>query len=181
MSHAINRMVCAAAAPGLAGALVVLALGMTGAGTAGADPGQFQLAQAKSAPQRTQGKPPEAAPAPGGGIDAQIADLQKKLRITPAQQPQFDAFAQVMRQNAQQMDTVMAQQEQNPKRTAVEDLRASVQQAEAEAEGLKRLLPALQSLYDSLPDQQKRLADSILVQSGPGAEPPKASKAPPKR
>jgi len=83
-----------------------------------------------------------------------------------------------MRQNAQQMDSVMGQQGQNRNRTAVEDLRASVQQAEAEAEGLKRLLPALQTLYDSLPDPQKRLADSVMVQSGPSAEPPKA---PPKR
>jgi periplasmic protein CpxP/Spy len=178
MSQAIDRAVRAAAVPALAGALIVLLLGLPGSAAAGADPGQFRLAQAKSAPQRPAGKAPEAAPAQGGGIDAQIADLQKKLRITPAQQPQFDAFAQVMRQNAQQMDAVMGQQGQNRTRNAVEDLRASAQLAEAEVEGMKRLLPVLQALYDGLADQQKRLADSIMVQPGPDAEP---QKAPPKR
>jgi protein CpxP len=178
MSHVIDRAIRAAAVPALSRALIVLLLGLPGSGAAGADPGQFQLAQAKSAPQRSPAKAPEAAPAQGGGIDAQIADLQKKLRITPAQQPQFDAFAQVMRQNAQQMDAVMGQQGQNRNRNAVEDLRASAQLAEAEVEGMKRLLPALQALYDSLADQQKRLADSVLVQPAPDAEP---QKAPPKR
>ena len=83
-----------------------------------------------------------------------------------------------MRQNTQQMDAVAGQQGQNRARNAVEDLRASAQLAEAEVEGMKRLLPALQALYDSLTDQQKRLADSVLVQPAPDAEP---QKAPPKR
>ena len=53
--------------------------------------------------------PPEAAPAQGNEIESQIADLQKKLRITTAQQPLFDAFAQIMRQNAQALgDAVTA-------------------------------------------------------------------------
>src|SRR5690242_7266881 len=95
---AIGRTARIAAALGLA--LLALPVGLTGAGAAGADPGQFQFAQA-GAPQRTPGKPPASAPAQGNPIDGQIADLQKKLRITPAQQPLFDAFAQIMRQNAQ--------------------------------------------------------------------------------
>lgn len=178
MSPLIDRTMRAAVVPALSGALIVLLLELVGAGATAADPTQFQLAQAKSAPQRSPAKAPEAAPAQGGGIDAQIADLQKKLRITPAQQPQFDAFAQVMRQNTQQMDSVVGQQQQNRTRNAVEDLRASTQLAEAEVEGMKRLLPMLQALYDSLTDQQKRLADSVLVQPAPDAEP---QKAPPKR
>jgi protein CpxP len=96
--------------------------------------------------------------------------LQKKLHITAAQQPQFDAFAQVMRQNAQAMDAAMPKQEQNRSTNAVEALRTSAQLAEAEAEGLKRLLPALQTLYDSLPDPQKRLADSVMGQPAQGDE-----------
>jgi hypothetical protein len=41
---------------------------------------------------------------------------------------------------------------------------------EAEAEGLKRLVPALQTLYDSLSEQQKRLADAVMGQPAQGAE-----------
>ena len=65
----------------------------------------------------------------------------------------------------------MRQQEQKSGATAVDDLRASTRLAEAEAEGLKRLLPAFQSLYDSLPDPQKRLADTAMRQPAPGDEP----------
>jgi protein CpxP len=170
-SYAIGRAARAATALGLAGALIALSLGVAGTGAAEADPGQFQLAQGAAAPQRPAGKPPEAAPAQGNEIERQIADLQKKLRITPPQQPLFDAFAQIMRQNAQALDAVMRQQEQKSGATAVDDLRASAQLAEAEAEGLKRLLPAFQSLYDSLPDPQKRLADTAMGQPAPGNEP----------
>jgi periplasmic protein CpxP/Spy len=172
MSYAINRAARTATALGLAGALIALPLGVAGTGAAAADPAKFQLAQGASAPQRAPGKPPEAAPAQGNEIESQIADLQKKMRITTAQQPLFDAFAQVMRQNAQALDAAMRQQEQKGWTTAVDDLRASAQLAEAEAEGLKRLLPAFQSLYDSLPDPQKRLADTAMRQPAPGNEAP---------
>jgi periplasmic protein CpxP/Spy len=171
MSHAIDRAAQAVIVLILAGILIVLPPGVAGTGEAAAEPGHFQLAQAAGAPQKTPAKPPAAAPAPGNGIDGQIADLQKKLRITAAQQPQFDAFAQVMRQNAEAMDAVMRSQEQKRGTTAVDELRASAQLAEAEAEGLKRLLPALQSLYDSLADPQKRAADSVLGPPAQGSEP----------
>jgi hypothetical protein len=169
-SYAIVRAARAATALGLACALIALPLG-AGSGAERTNPGQLQVAQGAGAPQRPPGKPPEAAPAQGNEVERQIADLQKKLRITPAQQPLFDAFAQIMRQNAQAMDSVMRQQEHKSGATAVDDLRASAQLAEAEAEGLKRLLPALQSLYDSLPDPQKRLADAAMGQPTPGNEP----------
>lgn len=174
MSRTTHRAAHAVTALVLAGALAALTHGMAEAGTASTEAGRLQIAQAASRPQKPPGKPPEAGPAQGGGIDGQIADLQKKLGITPAQQPQFDAFAQVMRQNAQAMDAVMRQQEQSRGKTAVDELRVAAQFAEAEAEGLKRLLPALQTLYDSLPDPQKKLADSVLAQPAQGAEAPPA-------
>ena len=170
MSYAIDRAARTAAALGLAGALIALPFGLAGRGAAAADPGQFQLAQA-GAPQRTPGKPPGAAPGQSDQVEHQIADLQKKLHITAAQQPQFDAFAEAMRQNAQAVDALMRQQEQNRSANAVEALRAAAQLAEADAEGLKRLVPALQALYDSLSDQQKRLADAVMGQPAQGGEP----------
>ena len=170
-SYTIGRAARAATALGLAVALIALSLGVAWTDAAEADPGKFQLAQGAGAPQRPPGKPPEAAPAQGNEIERQIADLQKKLRITAAQQPLFDAFAQILRQNAQALDAALRQQEQKSGATAVDDLRTSAQLAEAEAEGLKRLLPAFQSLYDSLPDPQKRLADTAMRQPAPGDEP----------
>src|SRR5215204_6183346 len=63
-------------------------------------------------------------PPPANPIDGQIAELQKRLAITEQQKPQFDAFTQVVRQNAQTMDTLV-QQEQKAPHNAVEDLRSS--------------------------------------------------------
>ena len=111
--------------------------------------------------------PPSAAGAQD--IERQIGDLRRRLNITPAQQGQFDAFAQAMRQNAQDMTALAQQVQQNRNRNAVEDLRVAARFAEAEAEGLKRLVPAFQALYDSLSEQQKRIADQAFV---PQAEPP---------
>ena len=94
-----------------------------------------------------------------------------RLHITPAQQPQFDAFAEIMRKNAAELDSLM--QQKSPKANAVDDMRFYLQFTEAQAEGLKRLLPAFQALYDSLTDQQKRAADSVMGNAAQPGEQPK--------
>jgi hypothetical protein len=177
MSHAIDLSPRPAALRGLAGALLLtLTFGFAGAAAAFNDAGNdaVQLRFAQAAPVPGQGgvppAPGQAAP-PADTVGGQIAELRKQLDITMAQQPQFDAFAQVIEHNAQQMDAVMQQMQQNPNRNAVEDLRISVQFAQTEADGLKRLLPTLEALYASLSDQQKRTADQLLT-SGPPADQP---------
>jgi len=146
-----------------------LAIGLADGGNASQ---MIQLAQAtqKAAP----GAPPrqtETQPGPAGESEAQIADLRKRLNITTAQQPQFDALAQAMRQNAQELDALVRQAQGKGKPNAVDAMRTAADFAEAEAAGMKRLLPPLQSLYDSLSDQQKRAADQVFA-AGPEASPP---------
>src|SRR6476619_6527801 len=69
---------------------------------------EFRLAQAaQKAPPKAQAQ--QQAPQEQG-IEAQISELKKRLSVTPQQQPQFDAFAQAMRQNAQTMEPLMQQQ-----------------------------------------------------------------------
>ena len=176
MSHTTDRTGYAAAAKGLAVALLITLLGLAGTCAAADDAAQFQLAQAKSPPNAgAKAGGPQSAAQPAGGnqdVERQIADLNKKLKITAAQQPQFDAFAQVVRQNSQAMDALTQQQQPNQSPNAVEALRASIQLADAEAEGLKRLLPVMQSLYDSLSDQQKRTADQTFGNAALANEPP---------
>jgi hypothetical protein len=160
MPDAIDRLARPAAARRLAGAAAMLLLGLTATGAAAQGPAEFQLAQAS----QKQGAPPrQAQPAqpPANPIDKQIAELQKRLAITDAQKPQFDAFTQIVRQNAQTIDQLV-QQEQKAAHNAVDDLRSSVKIAQEEADGLKRLLPAMEALYASLSDQQKRTADQLL-------------------
>lgn len=103
-------------------------------------------------------------------VERRIADLHKRLKITPQQETQFNAFADVMRSNAQAMAMLAQKAQQDQKPNAVEDLRAYEQFTEAHAEGLKRLIPPFQALYDSLNDQQKKTADAVLGHAAAQAE-----------
>jgi hypothetical protein len=106
---------------------------------------------------------PNAPPAPN--IEANISSLHQKLQITPAQEAQFSAVANVMRENARAETSAPRQPPANA--TAVDDLRAYIQYSEVELAGLKRLLPALEALYSTLSPTQKRTADAVFRQ-GPG-------------
>ncbi len=106
---------------------------------------------------------PNAPPAPN--VEANIASLRQKLQITPAQEAQFSAVANVMRENARAGASAPRQPPANA--TAVDDLRAEIQYDEVELAGLKRLLPALEALYSTLSPAQKKTADAVFRQ-GPG-------------
>jgi hypothetical protein len=106
---------------------------------------------------------PNAPPAPN--IEANIASLRQKLQITPAQEAQFSAVANVMRENFRAEASAPHQPPANA--TAVDDLRAEIQYDEVELAGLKRLLPALEALYSTLSPAQKKTADAVFRQ-GPG-------------
>ena len=104
----------------------------------------------------------QAAPA-GNPIEAQLAEVKKRLSITAAQQPQFDQFATIVKQNAQTMDALMKKATaQDAQQNAVEGLRTAASFAQTEADNLKRLVPALEALYASLSEQQKRAADKLF-------------------
>jgi hypothetical protein len=102
---------------------------------------------------------------PGQNIEANIAILHQRLQITPGQEAQFGAVANVMRQNARA--EASAPQQPSPNATAVDDLREFIQYSEVELAGYKRLLPALEALYSALSPAQKRTADAIF-REGPG-------------
>ena len=111
-----------------------------------------------------------AAPsAPAGqqkGIDpveAKIADLHGKLHITEAQAAQWGAVAQVMRDNGKSYTQLVQDKRKNEKTmTAVEDLRAYQQIAEAHADGVKKLATAFETLYDAMSPEQKAIADDVF-------------------
>jgi periplasmic protein CpxP/Spy len=145
---------------GVAGALAMLPPGVVSAQASGG--AVLQLAQAGPG---SRGAP--AAQSGGSDVDRQVADLKKQLKITPQQEPQFNAFAEVMRNNAQELDALM-QQASSGQPNAVEQVKRFAQFSETQANGMKRLVPALQALYDSLSDPQKKVADRVL---GGGEEP----------
>jgi len=103
--------------------------------------------------------------APPQNVDANISILHQRLQITPAQEPQFNAVANAMRENARA--EASAPQQPPAGATAVDDLRAYIRYSEVELTGLKKMLPALEALYATLSPTQKRAADAAFRQ-GPG-------------
>jgi protein CpxP len=116
-------------------------------------PAQVLLAQAQPAPPQPQ------------NIEANIASLHQRLQITPAQEPQFNAVANVMRENARAEASAPARPAANA--TAVDDLRAFIRYSEVELAGYRRLLPVLEALYATLSPIQRRTADAVF-REGPG-------------
>jgi hypothetical protein len=157
----MSRIVKAAAV-----VMVVAALPLA-ASAGGATPSQVAQAAPRGQPQGSaaQRQPPAASQ----GIEGQIADLRQQLHIAQAQQTQFDALAQAMRQNAEAMTKLAAQQPPGIKPNAVDAMREGQRMAQAEADALGRMLPPLEALYGTLSEQQKRVADRLFA-SGPEQE-----------
>jgi protein CpxP len=87
--------------------------------------------------------PQQTAKQDAAGVDAHIAKLQKKLQVTERQKPQWDAFAQVMRDNATQFGVMTRSRHEKMKGlNAVDDLRSYQEIAQTHADGLKRLTAA---------------------------------------
>ena len=134
------------------------------------------LAQSSQAPTPApQGAaPPAAASSPLAGhpvagknaeerVEHRINELHAQLRITLAERPQWDQFAEVMRGNARDMDQAFIQRaEQFQSLNALQNMQSYEQIAEAHARHLQRLVPAFENLYNTMPDQQKRLADQVF-------------------
>ncbi len=96
-------------------------------------------------------------------IETRIARLHKALRITPGQEPLWQNFAGVMRQNVVELDGVYAKREsQYGAMNAVQDLQSYAAVQEANARNVQMLLPPFQALYDSLSPEQKKAADATF-------------------
>lgn len=100
--------------------------------------------------------------------EGQIAFIKTELKITPAQEPAWNAFADALRAYGIQMKAhhdVMAQQSSDndtaPK-ALPDSLSARIQMMELHLASLKSYQDALAKFYPSLSDEQKKLADDLL-------------------
>lgn len=95
--------------------------------------------------------------------EQRITDLHTRLHITAQQQPQWDQFTQVMRDNAKDLDAAYQQRAATfEKMNAVENMQSYAQIEQTRAQDLQKLVPAFQTLYASLSDEQKKLADQVF-------------------
>ena len=111
---------------------------------------------APSAPVQAT-RPERGSTAP---VERRIAGLQRRLKITPEQQPQWDAFAAVMRQNAGHMETLQRERaDKVATMNAPDDMRSYADVARAHADDLQRLAAAFDTLYAAMTPEQKAEAD----------------------
>lgn len=116
--------------------------------------------------------PPAAAAATGTKletVDQRIATLKTALKITADQDMKWNAVAQTMRDNASQMEKLVATKRAIPpeQTTAVDDLKTYQEFTQVRLDGLKNLNSAFKALYDSMPAEQKKNADMVFEKYGP--------------
>jgi hypothetical protein len=112
--------------------------------------------------------PPAAAAAPAhrsasAQVERQITRLHSQLKITAAEAPQWDAFTQVMRDNAMALDDAYQQRSaQFANLNAVDGLKNYQQIVQAHADGLNKLVPAFATLYAAMSPEQQKTADEVF-------------------
>jgi len=98
-------------------------------------------------------------------VEQRIADMYATLKITPAQNTEWNKFAQVMMDNAQSMDMFVSKdsagRESQP---ADQVLKGYAEFAELHAQNVQKLATAFGPLYASLTPDQKKQADDMFRQ-----------------
>ena len=97
-----------------------------------------------------------------GRVEARIKDMHTRLMITQAQEDQWSKVAQVMRDNAKQMDALAKTRTERAAMSAVQDLKSYGEISEAHADGIKKVTPVFSTLYDSMSAKQKKAADGVF-------------------
>ena len=101
-------------------------------------------------------------------VEQRITSLHAALKITPDEEANWNGVAQAMRENAAKMDKLSAEKKAQPSEsmTAVDDLKTYEKFTHAHYDGLKNLISSFETLYTSMPDQQKHVADHVFQSFG---------------
>ena len=150
---------------GLTAAAVSLATAQT------ANPPATGGAQTQHGPRHEHAKRPFSKPSER--VEARLAYLQTALKITDAQKPQWDAFANTLRKQAGERDQQMqerharmAQGGEQRKPTAIERLEFRQKHFAAAAASMNEQLAVQRPLYAALSAEQKQVADEVLARRG---------------
>ena len=124
--------------------------------TATTAPGSARMSAAPGTTSRNRGET----------VEQRITTLHRELKITPAQEKDWDAVAQAMRDNANNMQQLIDQTHgQTAPTTALDDLDTYQKFAQAHADGVKNLIGPFTTLYNEMPDTQKKIADQVFNNS----------------
>jgi hypothetical protein len=97
-------------------------------------------------------------------IEGRLAFLKTEIKITDAQLPLWNAFAQAMRDDASTMQaTPHPMMGMNKAETLPDKLAARETRLAARLEALRKLKAAVDPLYATLTAEQKKAADEIML------------------
>jgi periplasmic protein CpxP/Spy len=97
-------------------------------------------------------------------VESHIKDLHAQLQITPAEETQWAAVAKTMRDSAIETDKAIDKREALVNSaSAVDNLKAYGDIAQAHADGVKRLAGVFAPLYASMSDDQRKVADALFA------------------
>jgi Spy/CpxP family protein refolding chaperone len=127
------------------------------------------LAQTAPAPANSTAAPSEARHhamermMPGQFVDGRIGFLKAQLKITPAQEAQWQQVEAAMRENAKTLDQTITTARQNRgNMDAVQRLELREQFAKVRVDNDARLLAAFKPLYASLSPEQQQMANQLV-------------------
>jgi protein CpxP len=118
--------------------------------------------------------PPSSAPAShlamanadakrDAAVEKHITQLHAQLSITAVEETQWNEVAATMRENAMELDRAIDKRAANAtSATAIDDLNAYADIAQAHADGVKKLAGAFSGLYTVMSDDQKKEADKVF-------------------
>jgi len=95
-------------------------------------------------------------------VEQRIKTMHDKLKLTPAQEPQWKDVAKVMRENESDIHKLVQDRHENEPANAIEDLESYETIADAHADGLKKLVPVFESFYKNLSTEQQARADGMF-------------------
>jgi hypothetical protein len=97
-------------------------------------------------------------------VEGRLAALKTELKITDAQAPQWNRFADALRAAAKSMNGLFAQMMQPGATTTLPTrLDRHEKMLSAHLNALRTLKDAVEPLYASLSDEQKTLADGLMI------------------
>ena len=135
-----------------------------------AAPSTERATQSRAAPER------RAFRMPSERVEARLAYLRTALKITDAQQAQWEDFANVLRKNARDMDQRIQQRmaqrgepgarAERAQASAIERLERQQQRLADRSSRLNDVVAAAKPLYAAFTPEQKQIADQMLSRQG---------------
>jgi hypothetical protein len=158
---------------GLAWSPLALAQSSTTAPAAPPPSSSAPMAQAPKAPTTSATSPSahaprvsseNAKPRSDAQVEARITQLHRELKITKDQESDWNALAQDMRDNAHAMSGEIQARNGTKPMNAVDNLKSYAKIADTHADGLKKIVPDFEKLYDAMSPAQKKTADTVFNQ-----------------